>query len=179
MEASIKEAGPQDLHHALSVEREAFGSCVEADLVASLLSDETAKPTLSLIAFADGWPVGHILFTSAKIVGCEKTPASILAPLAVIPDYQKRGVGKKLVECGMEKLAENGVELVFVLGHPLYYSRHGFRPAGAIGFKAPYPIPEKDSDAWMVKPLKPGLIGEVNGTVQCANSLDKPGYWRE
>ena len=48
-------------------------------------------------------------------------------------------------------MAESGVELVFVLGHPDYYPRHGFKPAGALGFEAPYPIPDKNVNAWMVQ----------------------------
>ena len=73
----------------------------------------------------------------------------------------------------------NGVDLVFVLGHPGYYPRHGFRTAGVLGFDAPYPIPAKDADAWMVQELRPGFIGKIKGPVACAAALDHPEHWRE
>jgi predicted N-acetyltransferase YhbS len=72
-----------------------------------------------------------------------------------------------------------GVELVFVLGHPGYYPRFGFKPAGVLGFEAPYPIPEKHADAWMVRELRAGIIGSVRGKVVCADTLSRPEYWRE
>ncbi len=97
----------------------------------------------------------------------------------MIPDNQKQGVGGELVRQGLQVLLESGVDLVFVLGYPEYYSRHGFRPAGRFGFDATYPIPEKNADAWMVKALRPGVIDAFSGRVVCAATLDKPEYWRE
>ena len=76
-------------------------------------------------------------------------------------------------------MSETGVELVFVLGHPEYYPRHGFKPAGVHGFEAPYPIPDKHANAWMVQELHPGVIGNVNGKVICADMLNQPEHWRE
>jgi len=75
--------------------------------------------------------------------------------------------------------ADCGVELVFVLGHPSYYPRFGFRPAGVRGFRAPYPIPDENADAWMVKELKPGVMERFAGTVECASVLMHPAYWIE
>jgi putative acetyltransferase len=104
---------------------------------------------------------------------------SILAPLAVIPSAQKKGVGGKLIEHGLEVLEKSGVDLVFVLGHPEYYPRHGFTPAGKLGFEAPYPIPSKDAAAWMIQELKDGIIGKYSGRVICSDALNKPEYWSE
>jgi putative acetyltransferase len=99
--------------------------------------------------------------------------------LDVILKIQKEALGSKLIQEGLELLSKSGVELVFVLGYPDYYSRHQFTPAGIHGLEAPYPIPEKNADAWMVRQLHPGLIGKIKGKVQCANALNKPEYWRE
>lgn len=103
----------------------------------------------------------------------------ILAPLAVIPDFQKLGIGGKLIETGLEILSKSGTDLVFVLGYPEYYTRFGFKPATCLGFEAPYPIPAKHADAWMVQSLSQDVIGSVSGKVVCANTLNKPEYWRE
>ena len=79
----------------------------------------------------------------------------------------------------MDQLKQSGVELVFVLGHPDYYPRSGFTPAGELGYEAPYHIPEEHSGAWMVQELSPGVIGRVKGKVQCSEVLNKPEHWRE
>ncbi|MFZ5819935.1 MAG: GNAT family N-acetyltransferase [Chloroflexota bacterium] len=150
------------------------------DLVFDLLEDESAQPLLSLVAAVDDRVIGHILFTSARIQPpVREAPSSILAPLAVHPNYQGQGMGGLLIEAGLERLRALEVGLVFVLGHPGYYPRHGFSPAGMQGFDAPYPIPPGDADAWMVQELRPGIIGRVSGRVACARALDDPRHWQE
>jgi putative acetyltransferase len=178
----IREATPSDLSDVLSIESEAFGYTKEAELVKGLLDDPSAKPVISLLAFKDDRAVGHILFTRARLTNTDDPTAvsiAILAPLAVLPDAQSEGVGGKLIKHGLKLLSETGVELVFVLGHPGYYPQYGFNPAGLHGFEAPYPIPEKNADAWMVQELRSGVIGNVSGKVACADVLNQPEHWRE
>lgn len=123
--------------------------------------------------------VGHLLFTRARLEPEVGFPAFILAPLAVLPEHQTAGVGGKLIEAGLTQLTRTGPCLVFVLGHPGYYPRFGFRPAGAQGLHAPYPIPEGHADAWMVQPLGMALPSGYTGTVRCAAALDHIEHWRE
>ncbi|MDM8536010.1 N-acetyltransferase [Desulfobacterales bacterium HSG17] len=176
----IREASDLDLNDVLLVEREAFGYDKESNLVNDLLSDQSARPLHSLLAFNAGRAVGHVLFTSAYLGDTQKSVSiSLLAPLAVIPDFQKQGVGGKLIEHGLKLLTNSGVDLVFVLGHPDYYPRYGFKPAGVQGFEAPYPIPEKHANAWMVQELHPGVIDSISGKIKCADMLNKPEHWRE
>lgn len=179
----IRESTHADLAAVLDIETRAFGGAKGSEiagLVEGLLADPSAKPLLSLVALDGPRPVGHILFTKARIEpAAPPVSASILAPLAVVPEAQGRGVGTKLVRRGHDLLAERGVELVFVLGHPSYYPQHGFSPAGALGFEATYPIAEKDANAWMVKELRAGTLGSARGRVVCADALDRPEYWRE
>jgi len=176
----IRETNDADLNDILFVEREAFNSNKEADLTKDMLADPSAKPLLSLIAYIEDQPAGHILFTKAHLSNIpRKVAVSILAPLAVIPKFQKQGIGGALVKKGLELLSKSGVDLVFVVGHPEYYPRHGFTPAGKLGFEAPYPIPEKDANAWMVQALRPNVIGSVSGKVVCCDVLNKPEFWRE
>lgn len=68
---------------------------------------------------------------------------------------------------------------MFVLGHPTYYPRCGFFPAGEQGFDAPYPIPEEHAAAWMVQQLNGNVLGNATGKVQCSNVLNEPQHWRE
>lgn len=179
----IRDTCAEDEPAVRQVHETAFGPGegeIIADLTISLLHDPTATPCLSLIACADSPPIGHVLFTSVRIAGGSPSPAaSILAPLAVLPDHQRRGTGGELVRRGLSALAESGCELVFVLGYPDYYSRFGFAPAGRLGLEAPYPIEEKNADAWMVLALGQGGTTTVTGTVHCADALSRPGYWVE
>ncbi len=164
----------------LAVEAAAFGRPDEANLVAALLDDPTARPFVSLLAELDGKAVGHVLFTAARVVDDGAVvPASLLAPLAVVPEAQRRGVGLALIRAGVDALAALDVGLVFVLGHIDYYPRAGFRPALPLGLRAPYPIDPAVADAWMVLETRPGLLGAVRGTVQCADALMHPALWRE
>ncbi len=179
----IRETTEADLNAILDVQRSAFGpeeGPEIADLVHALLHDATAAPILSLFAVRDNEPIGHVLFTGARLLGDGPAPpAAILAPLAVVPHEQRRGVGGQLVREGLKRLTEMGIGLVFVLGHPEYYPRHGFRPAGVRGFEAPYPIASEHADAWMVLERRPGLIGRVRGKVLCADALNQPQHWQE
>lgn len=178
-EVVIRLARASDMEDVLAVERAAFGSDEEPDLVRDLLSDNSASPVLSLMALIGERPVGHILFTGVCLEPKTSEKLSILAPLAVVPDCQRRGIGGKLVARGLDTLKESGTGLVFVLGHTEYYPRHGFHPAGELGFAAPFPIPEKNSEAWMVRELRHGIVGRTRGKVVCADTLNKPHYWRE
>lgn len=174
----IEAAGPAERPVALHIERMAFGKEDEAALVAALIDDASAQPHWSLLAVAPSGPVGHALFTTVT-VGERRSSnrAAILAPLAVLPKAQRQGIGAALIEEGAQRLAEAGVSLLFVLGHPGYYIRHGFVPAMPHGLHAPYPI--LPQEAWMVRPLAQGALGTVSGQVRCAAALDKPEYWRE
>jgi putative acetyltransferase len=135
---------------------------------------------LSPMAFIDGQPAGHILFTKALLLGSSREAVvSFLAPLAVVPKFQRQGVGGRLVKEGLERLLKLGVDLVFVVGHPQYYPKHGFAQADKLGFETPFPIPEEHADAWMVCALNRGLIGSVSGKVVCCDALNKPELWQE
>jgi len=175
----IREATGADLGDVLGVARRAFGRDDEADLIVELLADPTAAPRLSLAAYEDGDCVGHILFTAVRLTGGEPVPSAILAPLAVAPEAQGRGCGTQLVATGLVLLRSVGTEFLFVLGHPRYYQRFGFEPAGRRGFEPPHPIAAGEADAWMVIALGDTELGSEPRRVRCADCLDRPELWRE
>ena len=183
---TIRQATEADLSEVLRVHRAAFGQDEEADLARELLLDPTARPVVSLLAEVGGQVVGHILLTRAEVAGAgtgaddgPETPAMLLGPLAVVPDAQRRGVGTELMRAALDTASGLGVGLVFVLGHPDYYPRVGFRPAGCLGLHAPYSIPREHADAWMVAETSPGLVGTVTGTVVPAAGLRHVELWSE
>jgi len=178
----IREAVKADLKELLNVEEQAFGQDEGPEIVKlinGLLSDPTARPLLSLIALRDEKIIGHVLFTSAQLDTDSELDIQLLAPLAVLPEEQNRGIGSRLVEKGLQILTRKGVKLVFVLGHPNYYPRFGFKQAGKLGLEAPYLIPEEIAAAWMVREMSPGLLSNLTGNVLCADAINRPEYWRE
>lgn len=174
----IRNTTNTDLDDILRINRTAFGQDEEADLVVDLLEDDSARPLVSLLALDGDIAVGHILFTRVRL-GDDGPAAALLAPMAVVPGIQKTGIGGRLIRAGLEQLRVSGVELVFVLGWPDYYPRHGFKPAGEQAFEAPYSIPAEVAGAWMVLELKPGVIETTGGKVRCADKLNRPELWRE
>lgn len=180
-EIQILETTAADLDTIRTVETSAFGHDKEAALTVDLLTDTSAMPHLSLLAFHNGRAVGHILFTRAHIEGADPQPlVHILAPLAVIPEYQKLGIGGLLISKGLELLKERGTKLTFVLGHKEYYPRHGFvQNAQGMGYPPPYPVPApaEYAEYWMLQRLTDGELPK--GRILCAAVLCKPEYWRE
>lgn len=178
---TIRESGIDDFASIMDVEKRAFGYEKEAALVAELLQDASALPLLSLLAFNGNVATGHILFTRAGFRGQESPPLMhILAPLAVRPEYQKKGVGGQLIKTGLDLLRQRGSVLVFVLGHKEYYPKFGFQPYAAhLGFPPPYPMPEENAEYWMVQSLTSNGLSGSTGTIKCADTLDKPQHWRD
>lgn len=168
-----------DLNEVLNVERAAFASATEAELTRALLEDPGAQPSLSLTAMDNGRAVGHILFTRAELEGEHNLECRLLAPLAVLPEYQNQGVGAHLIQSSIHYLEEQGVDLIFVLGYPDYYTKFGFIPAWKFGIAAPYPIAEDKRDAWMLQSLRRGLSGNFNTRLLCCETFMRPELWQE
>ncbi len=139
--------------------RRAFGRDQEANLVDSLRSSGAAL--LSLIATLPGRIVGHILYSPVS-VGTELTGAG-LGPMAVLPEYQGQGIGRRLVEAGNRRLAESGCPVIVVLGHPHYYPRFGFRPALEVGLRCEWDVP---TGVFMALTLDQTRMDGVRGLVR-------------
>ena len=172
----VRPSKASEIEVALSIHRAAFGQDDEADLVDALLKDPTAEPSLSLLAFRNQQPAGHILFTHGKISGTDVVTSS-LCPLAVSPEFQAAGVGRALIETGLRMLRNTGCQFVFVLGDPAYYGRFGFIQADIKRFPTPQPIPKEYHTAWMVQTVSNTSIEDCQGRQTCADALNKPEYW--
>ena len=143
------------------VNERAFGGPVEADIVDALRG---SAGSLSLVAIVDDRIAGHIFFTPVSIDGIAPHGAAVgLAPLAVLPERQKLGIGSALVRAGLDACRARGCGIVVVLGHPEYYPRFGFVPASTAGLVCEFPAPP---EAFMVLELKPGTLGAGRGTVR-------------
>lgn len=111
---------------------------IVSELAMDLLSEKTTPQIISLVAETDGFIVGHIAFSPVIIESNKNIQGYILAPLGVIPDYQKRCIGSKLIEYGMQQLSVTGVNVVFVYGDPKYYGRFGFSADSSHQYIPPY-----------------------------------------
>jgi predicted N-acetyltransferase YhbS len=172
----IRESNVGDIDAIRRVHEDAFDrpeNETVAQVACNLLADETARPLLSRVAEIRGNVVGHIIFSSVRIEGNEELTACILAPLAVLKDYQKQGVGQKLIEHGLRALEERGTDIVLVLGDPGYYARAGF----VAGHKIEPPYKLDYSGAWMARELEPGTLAGAKGVARCASSLASPELW--
>ncbi|HVF28142.1 MAG TPA: N-acetyltransferase, partial [Pyrinomonadaceae bacterium] len=129
---TVRVESPEDISAIRRVNEQAFGSPQEAALVDALR--EVARPFVSIVAVEDDQVVGHISFRPVTIDGAGSVRRAMgLAPMAVLPEHQRRGIGSLLARAGLEECQQLGCDVVVVLGHPEYYPRFGFRPAGERG----------------------------------------------
>lgn len=156
----IRAEGPDDCAAVRAVNLSAFETPVEADLVDALR--EQVQPLVSLIVEDNGAVVGHIMFSPVSLSGNPALRIMGLAPMAVLPERQRKGIGSALVRAGLEQCRQLGFGAVVVLGHPAYYPRFGFSPSTRFGIGCEYDVPE---DAFMVVELQVGFLGSASGTV--------------
>ncbi len=167
---TIRPEQPSDHAAIEAVNRQAFGQDAEAHLVAKLREADSHDPALSLVAVHDGEVVGHILFSPILIeTDGGNVAAMALAPMAVLPDYQRQGIGSALVREGLEACRRAGHRIVVVLGHADYYPRFGFKPANRHRLRSPFTVPD---EAFMAMALVPGGLDDISGVVRYPAAFD-------
>ncbi len=155
----IREEEPGDVDAIRDVNRLAFGQDAEGRLVDRLRGKGYAR--VSLVAEVDGRIVGHILFSDLPVTTDASTvPAVALAPMAVVPDHQRQGIGSALVRSGMEGCRTRGFRVVVVLGHRAFYPRFGFSAVLARQIEAPF-----SGEDFMAVELEAGAMAGVRGRV--------------
>jgi predicted N-acetyltransferase YhbS len=156
---TIRPERPEDAAALRAVNEAAFPTTAEADLVERVRASDRFVPELSLLAEADdGAVIGHVLLSYVTLAG---EPVLALAPMAVLPEWQGKGVGSALVVAALDAAEVREEPLVVVLGHPWFYPRFGFRRASKYGI---FPSARWPDAAFMVKPLtrnRGGLRGAV------------------
>ena len=161
----IRESEQADAAAIESLYSEAFPQEDLLPLVQDLSQD--AAVAIALVGTIDSQIVGHAIFTKCGVLE-SSVKAALLGPLAVAPAWQRRGIGSAIVRAGLQRMEDEDVELVCVLGDPAYYGRLGFVPETLV--EPPFPLPTEWGGAWQSQYL--------NDTgVPCSGELAVPRQW--
>ena len=157
----IREERPEDYAAIHALVKAAFAGVQHADgneqdLVAALRKEAAYIPGLALVAEETGRIVGHVLFTKAQ-VGLAEVVA--LAPLAVLPAHQGKGVGSALIQAGHKAARALGYAYSVVLGSADYYPRFGYVPADTLGILPPFEVPRENFMVCKLTPSAPAISG--------------------
>ncbi len=168
MKVHIRPETKEDIRKIWQVNASAFDTEAEANLVDNLR--KSGASLISLVAEANKKVVGHILFSPVTLSGKRKdVKIAGLAPMAVMRDYQKQGIGTALVKKGLKHCKSKGYQAAVVLGHPDYYPRYGFVPGSRFGIKSKYDVPD---EVFMVKELVNGILTGYRGVVKYHRFFD-------
>ncbi len=160
----IRDAAPSDYPAIRAIVRHAFGQDEEANLVEQLRDD--GDVLAELVEASEIALQGHILYSRLSIEReGEILPAAALAPVSVLPAFQRQGMGGALIRAGNARCAELGCAAIIVLGHADYYPRFGFSAAAAQSLEAPFSGPH-----FMALELKPGAL-QRGGRVRYARAF--------
>lgn len=168
----IRKEIPEDYRAVYELNSLAFEQEGESKLVDALRKNKSVfVPELSLVAVLNQTVIGHILFSKIQIISEQDQiiESLALAPMAVLPNYQKQGIGSDLVRKGLEIATEMGFQSVIVLGHEKYYPKFGFVPAEKWGIKTPFDVP---SSYFMALELSQNGLQDSAGMVQYPKEFD-------
>ncbi|MBW4580023.1 MAG: N-acetyltransferase [Tildeniella nuda ZEHNDER 1965/U140] len=165
----VRAEKPDDVEAIFRVNVAAFGREGEANLVDQLRG---VASTLSFVAVESEQIVGHVFFSPVAIAGdcADRLLVLGLAPVAVLPDYQRQGIGSLLIQYGLSECARLGFKAVVVLGSPDYYPRFGFVPAKQKGLGCEYSVP---NEAFMVLELERGVLEGRAGMVKYRSEFNE------
>ena len=159
-EIVIRPEQPHDRDQVRQVNEAAFGRPDEADLIDGLHAEGAVL--LSLVVEKNARILGHILFSRMHIETPHgNIPTVSLAPMAVLPDHQRSGIGSQLIRHGLNELRTRGERIVIVLGHEHYYPRFGFSVEKARRLSSPFP-----PEAFMALELTAGALSGISGVVR-------------
>lgn len=166
----IRPERSEDVAAIEAVNERAFGGRAEASLVRALR--HANKAVVSLVAEYDDQVVGHILFSPVTVAMTAAGVRGIgLAPMSVLPEFQRRGIGSRLVREGLAMCRQAGYDFVVVLGHIGYYPRFGFAPAEGFGLTNEY----EAGDAFMALELESDALKSARGLVKFAPEFQAAG----
>jgi len=169
-DVEIRREQPQDVAAIRNVHDLAFGRPVEGGIVDRLR--EVCPGCVSFVAVLEGGIAGHVLFSPVVLESDDgRTVIGMgLAPLAVLPEHQGRGIVTELAASGLELVREMACPFVVVLGHPGYYPRFGFERASRYGIRCQWEVPD---EVFMVLVESRDAIGGAKGVARYRAEWDE------
>lgn len=158
----IRRETPDDHREVREVHTRAFGDGVRVPgLVEALRVAEAALAPMSFVAVVDDRVVGHVLLSATRLDAPRRIVDVLsLSPLGVVPEFQRQGIGTRLVAHALQAADSQGVPLVFLEGSPRYYGTRGFEAADAAGFRSPsLRIPEAAFQVARLSAHEPWMTG--------------------
>lgn len=152
-----------DYADIFEINRLAFGREDEGILINDIRKTRSYEFGFSLVAVKEDKILGHALFSKGFITHRgRRFKCLVLGPIAVLPEHQRRGIGKALVNEGLERAKEVGFGAVVVVGDPVYYGQFGFKPAVTMKLRTSMKIPDVN---FMAKEISRNALRGIIGTV--------------
>lgn len=167
---TVRPEHPDDIAAVRAINEKAFGQLTEASIVDSLRN--ACPDAVSLVAVENDRILGHIFFSPVFVSGGHKVTQGMgLAPVAVLPERQRQGIGSMLVQAGIDAMRQLNCPFIIVLGHPEYYPRFGFTPASHHGLSCQWEgVPD---EAFMVLILDEAAMAGISGTARYRDEFDQ------
>lgn len=143
------------------------------NFVYDLMTSTDDQDLYGFVALENEKIIGSIFFS--RMTFETEINAFILSPVAIHTNYQRKGVGQKLINFVIKHLKEKGVELVFTYGDPKFYSKVGFSLISEKLVKAPLTLTYPEG--WLAQSLVGDKIEPITGDSYCVDALNNPEYW--
>ena len=143
------------------------------NLTYELMRNTDPKDVLGFIATEDNQIIGCIFFT--RMTFQNNVNAFLLSPVAIHTDFQRKGIGQKLINYGIDHLKERQVSLVITYGDPAFYSKVGFQQITVKTVKPPFNLSQPEG--WLGLSLTAEEIQPIPGKSSCVKAFEKPELW--
>ncbi len=143
-------------------------------LVRRLLSDTPQADIATFTVEREDTPIGAVIFSRMRYAEDPRV-VFILSPMAVVPTEQGKGLGQALIQFGLERLRERGVDVVLTYGDPAFYGKMGFQVIDETVARAPLALSQPEG--WLGQSLTASALSPLEGPAQCVDALNDPAYW--
>ena len=168
MSLVLRNINKNDYKEVEILTREAFWNiyrpgCCEHLVIHNMHKNKKSIEELELVAVYNKKIIGHIAYTKGHIKGIDNENFITFGPLSIMPKFQGKGIGSKLISTTLQKAGQLGYSAVFITGDNNYYSRFGFESASKYGVHMEGIPMEDEAPFFMVKSLRKDALNDVSG----------------